>query len=503
MRIAAGGSQDEIVASHPLQSPAPDRSVDLDVTVLVEGAKHGEPLIKLHYPASGDGPWTPAVKFTAPRRKGTLTIYVTVQWKGRVLQSATLTGPLLAKVPLRRRKPALTLTVDESSSGLASPERQGADATMLQLPDAGSSPVLIDANSAAPIDPDVLAQAVRQVRRSLISTFLEPPTDLAGAAPRLADLAVRGSLLRDALRGRDDDFFDDATWIHVTSFGGSTIPFELIYTHPMPDLSSTVEVCGPALADASTCAGDCAERTRTDRVCPFGFWGTSKIVERRQHTAHRADHTASEQRQVPVRTGGVVAVTDQANLDDPTAGSRIAAAITGFVAVGSGVTAANWTDLEQAVAETRNILCLVTHTIEPDDPEDDLAVELQLGGESRRLVAIDRRFFNPAARQPGPIVLALGCDTATIHASFATFVSRLHGFGAEVVVSAISQIPGKEVADFVERLMTSLDETLQQPGEHRFGAVMTAVRRETLRHGDVLALALTATGDGDVRIGAA
>jgi hypothetical protein len=72
-----------------------------------------------------------------------------------------------------------------------------------------------------------------------------------------------------------------------------------------------------------------------------------------------------------------------------------------------------------------------------------------------------------------------------------------------VVVSAISQIPGKEVADFVERLMTSLDETLQQPGEHRFGAVMTAVRRETLRHGDVLALALTATGDGDVRIGAA
>jgi hypothetical protein len=98
-------------------------------------------------------------------------------------------------------------------------------------------------------------------------------------------------------------------------------------------------------------------------------------------------------------------------------------------------------------------------------------------------------------------VLALGCDTASIDASFEDFVAQLHSVGAEIVVTAIAQIPGKEVADFVVRLMRLLAKQLAQTGQHRFGAVLTAARRETLCEGDLLALALKATGDGDVQIG--
>jgi hypothetical protein len=35
---------------------------------------------------------------------------------------------------------------------------------------------------------------------------------------------------------------------------------------------------------------------------------------------------------------------------------------------------------------------------------------------------------------------------------------------------------------------------------HRFGAVLTAVRRATAATGDVLALSVTAYGDGDVEL---
>ena len=38
------------------------------------------------------------------------------------------------------------------------------------------------------------------------------------------------------------------------------------------------------------------------------------------------------------------------------------------------------------------------------------------------------------------------------------------------------------------------------PPPHSFGAVLTAVRRATIATGDVLALSVTASGDGDIEL---
>jgi hypothetical protein len=298
----------------------------------------------------------------------------------------------------------------------------------------------------------------------------------------------------------DGQQFDTAEWIHVTSFDFAQVPFELVYDHVMPDLDAKIAICQPALRGARSCAADCPDRTRSDRVCPLGFWGTSKIVERRQHSIGRLEATDSEQRTVSVRIGAVVAVAPQANADDATASQRIDQAVAGFLGDESSVLADGWTGLEEALATPRGLLCLVPHTLPAERKADYLGVKLQLGTEIRRLIALNRRYVNPDDREPGPVVLALGCDTASVHASFATFVSRLHSLGAEIVVSTISQIPGREVADFVERFMRHLADQLAA-GDGRFGAALTATRRETLCGGDVLALALTATGDADVRIG--
>jgi hypothetical protein len=98
------------------------------------------------------------------------------------------------------------------------------------------------------------------------------------------------------------------------------------------------------------------------------------------------------------------------------------------------------------------------------------------------------------------VVLAIGCETAAIHASFTDYVTTLFEAGAELVVTAISKVPGKQVADFVERFFAVLPAYLATPGNHRFGEVLTAVRQQTVATGDVLALALTATGDADVAL---
>jgi hypothetical protein len=499
LRIARPGAEDEVDANWPIPSPAVGSTVDLDVVVAIEDSRAPAQRVKVTYPAHGDGPLSEAVTFRAPRRKSQLSIFITALWKGRAIQSAKLTGVVVADgaVPTDAR---MTLNVDVSS---APPDRvrQGADMTFIEIVEQGAKPVVFDASSGMAIESIRCNNAVADVRRQLISAVQRPASSLGAAAPALAQLAMHGVALRRALFYGNDVRFADASWIHVTSFGMANIPFEIIYDHEFPDTDNKkVSICGRALAGKRSCAADCRDRSRDDRVCPFGFWGTSKIVERRVHSSDRRDVSVSDQRLVPVRKGGVVGVTQQANKLDKNASTRIADAVSGFVDAGTSTFVEGWSGLEKAVVTPRNLLCLVTHTI-PGQHPGDFETKLELGVELRKLMLVGAKFINPGNRQPGPVVLALGCDTESIDASFATFVAQLHSVGAEIVVSAIAQIPGKEVADFVVRLMRILAEELALTGQHRFGAVLTAARRETLCKGDLLALALTASGDGDVQIG--
>jgi len=501
LRLAAAAAAGQTLASAPMRSPLPDITIDLDVAIYVAGWT-APALVSMQFPQAGDGEWTVPIAFDPPPPSSLsadrmLDVYITVQWKGRVIQSATLSGRVHDAAETVDTE--MTFVVDESA-GLDDPDRRtSADATLVQTPGAAGGPVILDASSTVAIDPSVLERANAQVRRALTESFERAPTALADSAEALTELAVRGSLLRDALRGKNTSFFDDASWIHVMTFGGPPIHFELIYTHPMPR-GDDVAICAPAVEGATSCAGDCADRDREDRVCPFGFWGTTKIIERRLHSPGRGDASASEERVVSVRNGAAVALTDLVDAEDDTASVRIGEAISAFVQDGQTAAATNWSELEAALDTPRELLCLVTHTIDPADPDDDLGVELQVGTESQKLHLVDHRYVNPDRRTPGPVVIALGCDTGTISASFATFVARLHSLGAEIVMTANAQIPGKEAADFVVRFIEALDTQLAGAGDHRFGAAMTAARAATLCQGDLLALALTASGDGDVRL---
>ena len=129
-----------------------------------------------------------------------------------------------------------------------------------------------------------------------------------------------------------------------------------------------------------------------------------------------------------------------------------------------------------------------------------LGIKFELGGDVHPAHRVDDSFVNPGLREPGPVVLALGCDTGDLDIGFADWVATLHAAGAEVVVSTLSPVPGKEVAMFVERMFSLLPQQLAAPPPHRFGAVLTAVRRATVATGDVLALSVTASGDGDVEL---
>lgn len=503
LKIAEHVDQPAVRADAVFTTPAPGKAIDLDVLVQCGWPRAKPARRTLHLPATRDSEWTSPVKIRVPAKLEHAEIFITIMWQGRAVQSAVLSGPVLA-ASAPPGPEGMKLTVDVSTPASLPPDvaaaRPAAGASFVILPLEGK-PSLFDAARGVPISAGDLEKANRNVRRDLVETFLDPPADLAAAARPLAKLATRGSLLRDALKGKQKSFYDDVSWVHVNSFGGGHVPFELIYEHPMPD-SFDVPVCPTALAGAEACAKDCPDRKRSDTVCPFGFWATTKVVERRMHTTNRRAAMVSDQRKVAIRNGSAVAVTPKADADDTTASTRIGEAVTGFSAPGTCKITATWAALEEAVTRPCNLVVLVTHTIDPEDPEDDLTTQLELGQEAKFVRNIDNRYFNPGPNEPGPIVLALGCDTNEVQASYASLVQRLHSAGVEIVVSAISQIPGKEVADFVQRLVGVLTALLagDNGDPKRFGAVMTAARRATLLRGDVLALALTASGDGDVQL---
>ncbi len=495
VRIASAVSKGVVIGDAPFVSPTPGRDVDLTVEVIAEGTHARR---KLTLPATGDSGWTRAVPVEVPANVTEFTVFVQIWFGGRVVQSAGLFGPVVTG---DGPPPAGTfrLSVDASTPPGAVGRMSPAGASITIVPGLTGEPVALTFAQGPPIEGGRLAKANKGARAVLLQAFTRPaPKDLAGAAGPLTALAIRGRILHDSLRETMEGFpGDDVRWIHVSSLGSADLPLELVYTHPKPALDDEVPVCPTAIAGAEECVATCPDRERADVVCPYGFWATSKVIERRHHVDRRAKAQAGSERRIAVLTAGAAGVAVKADEVDTGASARILDAVKAAVTVGRFRAVSTWKEVGDAAKAPPTILVLITHTI----PDDDLGPNLQLGSDLLRAHRVaDGNFLNPGVLEPGPVVIAIGCDTAGLDTSFGDYVTNLHAGGAELVVSAISPVPGKQVADFVERFFAALPDYLATPGVHRFGAVLTAVRRQTVATGDVLGLAITASGDADVAL---
>jgi hypothetical protein len=314
-------------------------------------------------------------------------------------------------------------------------------------------------------------------------------------AATLAPLAIDGRLLRDQLVGAGPSPFDAASTVRVfSSEAGDPLPLEAVYDHAAP-VNGSVPICKPALGRATECTSTCASRNDSSVVCPFGFWGVSKVVERVRAT--RGDHGGSAVPGAPriaVSRGAVVGLSKQVNGADPRAGAKIAKALRGVVGKRLASTT-TWTAWDDAVAIGAPLLALVTHTDQVDGRP-----ALEVGGELRSLHLLQPANINPAGLVPGPLVLLLGCDTAHVAANYTNVVDRLHAVGADVVVSMQTPVRGSQVARLVDVLGRRLEEELAGATGARVGSVLRGTRAELLKQGRIVGLALLATGDGGIEL---
>ncbi len=344
---------------------------------------------------------------------------------------------------------------------------------------------------------------------ALLAGVADRPDDFAGP---LDSPAVVGLLYDLAQRGvgfanlATKDFGVDPAALGrlqvLSAAPDSYLPVELFYAARAP---SKVELC-TGWQDAVR-TGECAVCPTADYprrevpVCPAGFWGLRYVVERHAHNPDfarlgadfriQAEPTASR-RDLDTLGSVVFAVSKNVFAADHT---LIADKLT-EVCSGAPPEATRWDDLEEKIGEHHPTLILLV-------PHTDQAREgpgLEIGGDELLPANQIGPEFVRADDHGVPVVVLLGCETASPAIPFQGFVPGFRQNGAAVVISTIATVLGRHAAPVAAELLATLAELRKAGGGPSLGDALRQVRRDALAQGYVMVLTVVAYGDADWRL---
>jgi len=347
---------------------------------------------------------------------------------------------------------------------------------------------------------DGAVQTLIQVLGREISKIADDPKRYkglgsAGSVELLRELAQKGAGVHHRLRL---DRLKDARRVHITSVRPeSFFPAELLYVHRPP--SGEAELCPHALKalKAGDCTGDCPS-DKKDTVCPLGFWGLSKVIERHAGKLESTGRGNIELRPEPVRERNLLPISGSALL---AASGKVSAfkkdAVTHLLEKlkkrGDAVLATTWDEWEEHVESKRpRLLILLPHHDRDEEGEEFLEI-----GEGERLET-DAIWTEKVRQDPGgpnPVVLLMGCETNLTEITFENPAVVFQDHGAAVVVTTIATILGRHASPATEALVQLLDKMAD--GKHTFGDIMLRLRQKLVATSTPMALGLTAYGDAD------
>ncbi len=457
---------------------------------------------------------------------------IAILHRGRILQTALLRGPVLKPKDLRQGRRGIKILIEAVlRPGFADlDDRQRFDAAViLNHTRAGRSTATLLGRRKAALLPFGAAEAAS---KAISDVFFDAEKDDAfdrelGSEKSLAylrRLAGKGTLLYDAI-GKEIEAVHGGKnrrvpYLQILSAKPSFLPVELIYDLPAP--ARTAKLCPNAKALTE---GRCDEKFhKVDEeghlkvVCPSGFWGVTKVIERHAVNPSRlaedprtrgVDFVAvtepvGERKTLTGLTPLLFAASDHVNDVEPKELARVTRSLRSLT--GKKLLAVDtWKEWVGVVkGQEPPVLLLLSHTA---DDEEGAALEINKEtAEQRRFVdEINEHYVNLNASRPGPIVLLMGCDTGVVaQGDFQNFVAQFKEKGASLVVGTIAPILGRHASRAAEALIEELGAVggADDQGAHgeAFGAVMRQIRRNLLARGILISLALTSYGDADWRL---
>jgi hypothetical protein len=339
-------------------------------------------------------------------------------------------------------------------------------------------------------------------------------------APRtqrlMRDLAIRGTRLHNHLaswqRGLDPLPPKHGRVQIVDGSPDAFFPLEFVYDRGLP--TDDARLC-PAARKAlleGACPASCAPPgAEASVICPLGFWGLSRVVERHAFRPGR-DIGSQESRIVAEPATGrnelrpfaaaAYAASDLADAVRPGSVELVAEALA--AAIGRPTrpvrTWAGW--LGAVRKQAPPMLVVICHTAAKRSAGQSI-MQLEIGAKGKKewldVDAIaDQHVLGPR-RAPNPIVLLIGCSTAIERVQFSNAVARLQDHGAAIVLSTLATVLGEQAAVTTAGLIGRLAE-LPRSRDVTFGDALRKARCELLAADIPTAMALVAFGDADWRL---
>lgn len=325
-------------------------------------------------------------------------------------------------------------------------------------------------------------------------------------AKLLCDLAGEGNVL---CRNLVMDYIDrssaaqalrESAYLQIVSARPDAIvPLEFVYGYPPPQEGAPV--CKNA--KEALLVGRCPESCRpkespAPHVCPLGFWGLSKVIERHVH-----DPGLPKAAKIEADTGDPMPGRDVLMLQGASlvaASRQVPASSRGQLAKavesawhGDVAAVRNWRDWKSTV-QAKNPVLFVTL---PHADGTGANISLEISGDVMKSIQIDQTYVCSNQKRP-PIVLLLGCDVANTAnpEAYARHIAVFRQARAALVLGTVATVLGADGAKVAAQLVTRLSDTAKKSTE-RFGDVLLQVKREAVADSLMVAMCLVAFGDAD------
>ncbi|MES9937193.1 MAG: hypothetical protein ABW153_12175 [Sedimenticola sp.] len=336
-------------------------------------------------------------------------------------------------------------------------------------------------------------------------------TDSEYVRTLLRDMARHGAVLYNSLDAQG--FEDPGERIQLLNREpGAYVPLEFVYDRGYP--RDDARLCDgwreALLSDDPNCpvCGQAPlsddERDNIGTICPLGFWSLKKIIERwdpemepEQGSDHRTSVPRDGHRDLSVLDDMLFASSHRVPQNERQATEQ--ALQPNF---SNPIIAQDWAEWKEAVKDRHPPLLLALPHHDAEAALDYLQIgNDQLPPEKGRLSRgqLTNLYVNPDGKDPGPIVLLLGCRTgAETEVGYIGLARRFQQLNTSIVLGTLAQILGIHAAPVARELINELV-AVDDP-QADFGTIMRRVRRRMLAKGYLLSLCLVALGDAEWRL---
>lgn len=511
--------------------------------IFTEPQLFDEPQVSsIKLPPEGDST-TCEFTFHVPEEVEKIEARISIVYKNRVLQTALLKAEVVADPAETGGKHHIEIVpeamVRADLSGLK--HRRNFDGAFILNHDSSNAPGL-----TAIIDKYVsfsslgeLDSFVKKVDE-FMTKVADYPEEYAGkldtpaTVSLMCDLAKHGRILYRALaepHGNMEAIFsalgqtDPKTTqrIQIVSAKSDTrLPMEFLYDRKAP-ADSGGQLCPKAVEalKQDACFRDCPGMEEPEKhVCPMGFWGLSKIIERHTYNPRYTEKAVHEnfrfqsepvegRNHLDIFRGVLFGASNKADkievrsADGKTVtvkpgGLNKVLSVLNTVTNTKNQKVTSWKEWRGKInsAPSPTALLLLTHT---EKSGSIPALEIE-EGELVEMQSIEEDYVYSRKEPSPPVVFLIGCETGAADIEFMNFVAQFRRGGAAIIVSTGAPIRGRHAVPVTLELLNQLKQCSDQP-VMSFGQVMRLVKQKMLAEGFPMVLTLMTYGDADWQIG--